>query len=70
MLSRGGDQSTSTSAPPLEGQYYSGYYQREFGSEQEAGELVRDLQGKSVIVSCNPLTPPGSAPGNSPSLVA
>jgi hypothetical protein len=38
----------------LEGHYYGGYYQREIGSEQEAWEFVRDLQGKPVVVSHNP----------------
>ena len=38
----------------LEGQYYSGYYNREFGSEDEGLEFVRDLKGKSVVVSYNP----------------
>ncbi len=34
----------------LEGRYHSGYYQREFGSEEGGWEFVRDLQGKSVLV--------------------
>jgi hypothetical protein len=37
-----------------EGQSSSGHYEREFGSEEEGCEFVRDLQGKSVIVSYNP----------------
>jgi hypothetical protein len=38
----------------VEGQYYSGHYERELGSEGEGWEFVRDLQGKTVIVSYNP----------------
>ena len=38
----------------LEDHYYSGYCQREFGSEEEGGEFVRELQGRSVVVSYNP----------------
>jgi Protein of unknown function (DUF3592) len=38
----------------VEGQYHSGHYDREFGSEEEGWEFVRDLQGKSVMVSYNP----------------
>ncbi len=41
----------------LEGHYYSGYYQREFATEEESWEFVRDLQGKSAIVSYNPRNP-------------
>jgi hypothetical protein len=41
----------------LEGHYYSGYYQREFGSEEEAGDFVRDLRGRSAFVSYNPRQP-------------
>ena len=36
------------------GHYYSGYYQREFGSEEEGWEFVRDVKGMSTIVSYNP----------------
>jgi len=38
----------------LEGHYYSGYYQREFASEEEGWEFVRDLQGRSTMVSYSP----------------
>jgi len=38
----------------VEGQSYSGHYEREFGFEAEAQEFVRELQGKSVSVSYNP----------------
>ena len=41
----------------VEGHCYSGNYKREFGSEEEAWEFVRDLQGKSAIVSHNPRNP-------------
>jgi len=41
----------------LEGHSDSGYYERDFGSEEEAGEFVRDLPGRSAIVSCNPRIP-------------
>lgn len=44
----------------MEGHYYSGYYQREFGSEEEGWEFVRDLQAKSVTVSYNPSNPANS----------
>jgi hypothetical protein len=32
----------------------SGRYRRDFPTEQEADEFVRDLQGKAVVVHCNP----------------
>ncbi len=38
----------------VEGQSYSGHYEREFGSEEEGWEFIRELQGKPVMVSCNP----------------
>jgi hypothetical protein len=38
----------------VEGHYYSGYYQREFGTEDDASEFVRDLRGRSAFVSYNP----------------
>lgn len=41
----------------LEGRYYSGYCQREFGREEEGREFVGDLQGRSAIVSYNPRNP-------------
>ena len=41
----------------LEGHYYSGYYQREFGSEEEAWDFVRDLRGRPAFVSYNPRQP-------------
>jgi hypothetical protein len=37
-----------------EGHYHSGYYQREFASEEEGREFVRDLKGMATIVSYNP----------------
>jgi hypothetical protein len=41
----------------LEGHYYSGYYRREFATEEESREFVRDLHGKAAIVSYNPRNP-------------
>lgn len=41
----------------LEGQHYAGTYQRDLPSEDEGQEFVRELQGKPVIVSCNPMKP-------------
>jgi hypothetical protein len=41
----------------LEGHYYSGYYQREFGSEEDAWDFVRDLRGRSAFVSYNAQQP-------------
>jgi Protein of unknown function (DUF3592) len=41
----------------LEGNSYLGIYQRDFTSEEESREFVRDLQGKTVIVSRNPGNP-------------
>ncbi len=41
----------------VEGHYYSGYYQREFASEEEGWEFVRDLRGRSAIVSYIPRNP-------------
>lgn len=41
----------------LEGHYCPGCYQREFASEEEGWESVRDLQGKSAMVSYNPRNP-------------
>ena len=41
----------------LEGHHYSGYYQREFPTEEESWEFVRGLQGKSAMVSYNPRNP-------------
>jgi hypothetical protein len=41
----------------LEGHHYSGYYQREFGAEEEAWDFVRDLRGRSAFVSYNPQQP-------------
>lgn len=38
----------------LEGERYWGFYEREFGSEEEGWEFVRDLKDKSVAVSYNP----------------
>lgn len=39
------------------GNTYSGRYKREFGSEEEALEFVRDLKGKPVAVQYNPSKP-------------
>jgi len=41
----------------VEGHYYSGYYQREFGTEEEAWDFVRDLRGRPAFVSYNPRQP-------------
>jgi hypothetical protein len=41
----------------VEGHYYSGYYQREFETEEEGWEFVRDLKGKAAFVSYNPQKP-------------
>jgi len=41
----------------LEGNCYLGQYRREFPSEEEGREFVRDLHGKSVIVSYNARKP-------------
>jgi hypothetical protein len=35
----------------LEGERYWGFYDREFGSEEEGWEFVRDLKDKAVAVS-------------------
>lgn len=40
---------------------YSGRYRREFPTEHEAEEFVRDLKGKPVAVHCNSTSPSGSA---------
>ena len=39
------------------GQVEAGFYNREFGTEKEADEFVRDLKGKSVLVHYNPNKP-------------
>jgi len=39
----------------------AGLYQREFNTEAEAWEFLRDLNGKSVGVHCNPSKPSASA---------
>jgi uncharacterized protein DUF3592 len=39
------------------GQTYSGRYERQFGTEAEGREFVRDLQGKPAVVSYNPRNP-------------
>lgn len=44
----------------LEGNSFTGRYEREFPTEWEAWEFLRDLQGKSVTVSVNPLNPSSS----------
>jgi hypothetical protein len=41
----------------LEGHYYSGYYRREFATEEEGWEFVRDLQGRSAFISYSPRNP-------------
>src|SRR5260370_18094520 len=38
----------------------SGHYRREFPTEREADEFVRDLQGKAVVVRYNPNKPSSS----------
>jgi len=38
----------------------SGHYRREFPTEREADEFVRDLQGKAVVVRYNPNNPSSS----------
>jgi hypothetical protein len=40
---------------------HSGRYKREFPTEHEAEEFVRDLQGKPVAVHCNSTSPSSSA---------
>jgi hypothetical protein len=39
------------------GSTYTGRYNREFGSKEEAMEFVRDLKGKPVAVQCHPSKP-------------
>jgi hypothetical protein len=39
------------------GNTYSGHYKREFGSEEEALEFVRDLKGKPIAVQYHPSKP-------------
>ncbi|HVT99129.1 MAG TPA: DUF3592 domain-containing protein [Acidobacteriaceae bacterium] len=41
----------------LEGQSYSGDFSRDSGTEDEAREFIRDLDGKMVMVSYNPRKP-------------
>ncbi len=43
------------------GSLHSGRYKREFPTEHEAEEFVRDLQGKPVAVQCNSTSPSSSA---------
>jgi hypothetical protein len=43
------------------GDLYSGRYKRDFPTECEAEEFVRDLQGKSVAVRCDSMNPSRSA---------
>lgn len=45
----------------IAGNTYSGLYKREFHSEDEALEFIRDLKGKSVTVQYNPGKPSTSA---------
>jgi hypothetical protein len=45
----------------IAGSTYSGQYKRQFPTEQEAEEFVRDLQGKPVAVHCNSNRPSRSA---------
>jgi hypothetical protein len=40
---------------------HSGRYRREFPTEHEAEEFVRDLEGKAVAVHCNSTGPTSSA---------
>jgi len=42
------------------GNVEAGFYKREFGTEGEASEFVRDLKGKPVVVHYNPNKPSGS----------
>jgi hypothetical protein len=44
----------------VDGTPYSGRYKREFPTEREAEEFVRDLQGKPVSIHYNPASPSGS----------
>jgi hypothetical protein len=43
------------------GSSHSGRYKREFPTEHEAEEFVRDLKGKPVAVHCNSTSPSSSA---------
>jgi hypothetical protein len=43
------------------GSPHSGHYKRQFPTEHEAEEFVRDLQGKAVAVHCNSTNPSSSA---------
>jgi hypothetical protein len=45
----------------IAGSPHSGRYKREFPTEHEAEEFVRDLQGKAVAVHCNSTNPSSSA---------
>jgi len=44
----------------VESGIYSGHYRRDFGSEDEAWEFLRELRGKSVTVQYNPGKPSDS----------
>jgi hypothetical protein len=43
------------------GKVETGFYKREFGTEMEASEFVRELKGKPVVVHYNPIKPSSSA---------
>src|SRR5690242_16894397 len=43
------------------GETFGGTFKKEFGSAEEAGEYVRDLEGKPIEVRHNPMKPQASA---------
>jgi len=45
----------------IAGAAFGGRYKREFPTEHEAAEFVRDLQGKPAVVHYNPTNPSGSS---------
>jgi hypothetical protein len=45
---------------PVAGNVNAGFYKREFGTEEEASEFVRDLKGKPVVAHYNPNKPSSS----------
>jgi hypothetical protein len=47
------------------GQKYSGTYRRDFGSQAEASEFIRELRGKPVSLHYNPDKPSKSVPAES-----
>jgi hypothetical protein len=44
----------------IAGTAFSGHYRRDFPTEREADEFVRDLQGKAVVVHYDPNKPSSS----------